>query len=506
MTGHRQTTINTFILGILEFITQPDMHVFGPLISNHFSLISAINEGIWLYSYSIPSLPSSIFPVFRCVSSYVCPMGMRAPPLESFCAGGERSVRGRATGSTGHLSPHPCPPHCSGPTGRPLHDRGGVISSHLLGHEVPPSLSLHSHLHLLLMSLFSLCVWGGAITSTPMDNDDALCPQALPSSLGWESCLSSLHLTLEDALTYMIETQCALCGNDMWIDVPMEMGGGWDQCVINYFIKRWHKLKWINVTWIFISSSSVLKYTMSINRMLHLRSRQQCFCGGKVSNGPLICLYPSQTWCTAAHKWVPLSKHGADNTWHDVLWYSSEFLPVHARSLRLLKFTRKTNAFGSLQVFTIRLLAYTQSSLNRTCLASKCYCSPGNEWPGVRVTSVSSSYHQPGQISNNCTYLYYERGFQPTNRWSYNSKALADRCIIHVVIMKLFAKVIKHVENMSKLTSMVRKNGVYSSLMFLSVQTDIDDQIKADAHVDWWFCRLFPDRPDKHVAEKKKNT
>ncbi|KAF1382671.1 hypothetical protein PFLUV_G00146190 [Perca fluviatilis] len=59
-----------------------------------------------------------------CSSGYVCLTGIRVPPLGSFCEGGMCSVRGGVPGSTVHLSPHPCLPHCSGPTGRPLHDRG----------------------------------------------------------------------------------------------------------------------------------------------------------------------------------------------------------------------------------------------------------------------------------------------------------------------------------------------------------------------------------------------
>lgn len=58
----------------------------------------------------------------RCSSGYVCPTGMRMLLSGSYCDWGERSVRGGGTGSTVHLSRHPYPPHCSGPTGRPLHD------------------------------------------------------------------------------------------------------------------------------------------------------------------------------------------------------------------------------------------------------------------------------------------------------------------------------------------------------------------------------------------------
>lgn len=67
----------------------------------------------------------------RCSRGYVCPTEMRVPPWGSFWTGGERSVRGGLTGGVGHLSPHLCPPHYSGPTGRPLRDRGRVLPSRL---------------------------------------------------------------------------------------------------------------------------------------------------------------------------------------------------------------------------------------------------------------------------------------------------------------------------------------------------------------------------------------
>lgn len=60
---------------------------------------------------------------FRCSSNYVCPKGMRVPHSGSFCGGDKHSVRGRVTVNTVRLSPRPCPPHWSGPKGKPLHDR-----------------------------------------------------------------------------------------------------------------------------------------------------------------------------------------------------------------------------------------------------------------------------------------------------------------------------------------------------------------------------------------------
>lgn len=80
----------------------------------------------------------------RCSSGYVCPTGMRVSPLGSSCDGGERSVRGGVTGSTVHLSPHPCPPHCSGPTGRPLRDGGCVMQSHVSAISFSPSTLTHA--------------------------------------------------------------------------------------------------------------------------------------------------------------------------------------------------------------------------------------------------------------------------------------------------------------------------------------------------------------------------
>lgn len=64
----------------------------------------------------------------RCSSACVCPAGTRVSPLGSFCDGGERSVRGGVTGGTVH--PTPRPPRCSGPIGRPLHDRGCELHSY----------------------------------------------------------------------------------------------------------------------------------------------------------------------------------------------------------------------------------------------------------------------------------------------------------------------------------------------------------------------------------------
>lgn len=102
---------------------------------------------IWIKTRSIlslASLPVILHLCSRCSSGYVCPTGMRVPPLGSSCDWGECSVRGGVTGSTVHLSPHPYPPHCSGPTGRPLHDGGCVMQSHLLAMNFLPLL-LFSH-------------------------------------------------------------------------------------------------------------------------------------------------------------------------------------------------------------------------------------------------------------------------------------------------------------------------------------------------------------------------
>lgn len=97
----------------------------------------------------------------RCSSGYVCPTGMRAPPLESFCDGGDCSVRGGVTGSAAHLSPHPCPPHCSGPTGRPLHDGGFLIKSHTLAMKFLPlsSATLPRAFQFYSFPFFFVCFW-----------------------------------------------------------------------------------------------------------------------------------------------------------------------------------------------------------------------------------------------------------------------------------------------------------------------------------------------------------
>lgn len=89
---------------------------------------------------TLTSFPNLVFFLLcpRCSSGCVCPTGMRVPLLESFCDGGDCSVRGGVTGSAAHLSPHPCPPHCSGPTGRPLHDGGFLTKSHTLAMKFLP--------------------------------------------------------------------------------------------------------------------------------------------------------------------------------------------------------------------------------------------------------------------------------------------------------------------------------------------------------------------------------
>ena len=128
------------------------------LPSSHSLVISASTLIIYLSIHSGEfrvwiecKLFSPRLSCFRYSSAYVCPTGMRALPLGSFCDGGERSVGGGATGSTAHLRPKPCPPRCSGPTGRPLHDRGCVMQSHVLAMKFLPTLAL------VFFFLFFLC-------------------------------------------------------------------------------------------------------------------------------------------------------------------------------------------------------------------------------------------------------------------------------------------------------------------------------------------------------------
>lgn len=105
------------------------------LPSNHGLVISAFchllvhplrRKSLFMCDLSYITLSSSLLLGSRCSSGYVCPTGMRVPPLGIFCDGDEFSVRGGVTGSTAHLRPPPSPPRCSGPTGRPLHDRGYI--------------------------------------------------------------------------------------------------------------------------------------------------------------------------------------------------------------------------------------------------------------------------------------------------------------------------------------------------------------------------------------------
>lgn len=119
------------------------------LLADSFRRNSLSFSVIWIKTRSIlslASLPIILHLCSRCSSGYVCPTGMRVPPLGSSCDWGECSVRGGVTGSTVHLSPHPYPPHCSGPTGRPLHDGGCVMQSHVLAMNFLPVL-LFSHTH-----------------------------------------------------------------------------------------------------------------------------------------------------------------------------------------------------------------------------------------------------------------------------------------------------------------------------------------------------------------------
>lgn len=104
---------------------------------------------------SLTSPPVILHLCSRCSSGYACPRGMRMLPLGSSCDWGERSVRGGVTGSTVHLSPHPYPPHCSGQTGRPLHDRGCVMQSHALAMNFLPLL-LYSHMLFCVSHVISM--------------------------------------------------------------------------------------------------------------------------------------------------------------------------------------------------------------------------------------------------------------------------------------------------------------------------------------------------------------
>lgn len=75
---------------------------------------------------------------------------------------------------------------------------------------------------------------------------------------------------------------------------------------------------------------------------------------------------------------------------------------------------KSANAFGHLQFLALYWLrngtfSGTQLSLSLSRLSSKCYCSPGNERPGVRVTSLYNlprctslphCYHQPLRNKN----------------------------------------------------------------------------------------------------------
>lgn len=69
-------------------------------------------------------------------------------------------------------------------------------------------------------------------------------------------------------------------------------------------------------------------------------------------------------------------------------------------------------------------------------------------------------------------------------------KALADRYLVHVLNMKLCAKVIQCVNAISKLTSIVIKTDAYGSLLMLvyCMYRLTNDQIIAVVAVHWWSC------------------
>lgn len=122
---------------------------------------------------------------------------MRASPSESSCGGGGRSVRGGATGSTARPSPHPCPPRCSGPTGRPLHDPGCVMQSRVSAMNLFAPLFLQPHSP-TLCPFFSLphfpYFYVDQVTLRPRGRVRAPHPGAWASSLGWRSCRGAFDL------------------------------------------------------------------------------------------------------------------------------------------------------------------------------------------------------------------------------------------------------------------------------------------------------------------------
>lgn len=149
-------------------------HPSAPIMACHvdfLSLFFLIFQCAASPQQTLTSFPNLVFFLLcpRCSSGYVCPTGMRVPPLESFCDGGDCSVRGGVTGSAAHLSPHPCPPHCSGPTGRPLHDGGFLIKSHTLAMKFLPLSSATLAQAFQFYSFPSFLFVFDPLTSVPMD-------------------------------------------------------------------------------------------------------------------------------------------------------------------------------------------------------------------------------------------------------------------------------------------------------------------------------------------------
>lgn len=151
-------------------------HPSAPIMACQLDFLSLI---FWIFQcaaspqQTLASFPNLVFFLLcpRCSSGYVCPTGMRAPPLESFCDGGDCSVRGGVTGSAARLSPHPCPPRP--PKSPPLpptllwtnrkappwwrfSDKVTYV-----GYEVPPSFFSHTStsFSILFVSLFFVCFW-----------------------------------------------------------------------------------------------------------------------------------------------------------------------------------------------------------------------------------------------------------------------------------------------------------------------------------------------------------
>lgn len=130
---------------------------------------------------------------------------MRASPSESSCGGGGRSVRGGATGSTARPSPHPCPPRCSGPTGRPLHDPGCVMQSRVSAMNLFAPLFLQPHSH-TLCPFFSLphfpYFYVDQVTLRPRGRLEPPTLEREPRPWAEGPAVAPLTSTVEDSPTY----------------------------------------------------------------------------------------------------------------------------------------------------------------------------------------------------------------------------------------------------------------------------------------------------------------